>query len=48
MAKKFMTWVGQRPTDHVAGRNPISLKPCHRALRGDGSRGGYHWGLTRK
>ena len=22
--------------------------PCHRILRGDGSLGGYHWGLTRK
>jgi AraC family transcriptional regulator, regulatory protein of adaptative response / methylated-DNA-[protein]-cysteine methyltransferase len=22
--------------------------PCHRVLRGDGSLGGYHWGLTRK
>lgn len=31
------------------GRNPISfIVPCHRALRGDGSLGGYYWGLTRK
>jgi len=31
------------------GRNPISfVVPCHRALRGDGSLGGYYWGLTRK
>lgn len=31
------------------GRNPISfVVPCHRALRGDGSMGGYYWGLTRK
>jgi len=31
------------------GRNPISfVVPCHRVLRGDGSLGGYHWGLTRK
>jgi len=31
------------------GRNPISfVVPCHRALRGDGSLGGYYWGLDRK
>lgn len=31
------------------GRNPISfVVPCHRALRGDGSLGGYYWGLARK
>ena len=33
----------------AVGRNPISfVVPCHRVLRGDGSLGGYHWGLTRK
>ena len=31
------------------GRNPISFAvPCHRALRSDGTLGGYYWGLTRK
>jgi AraC family transcriptional regulator, regulatory protein of adaptative response / methylated-DNA-[protein]-cysteine methyltransferase len=31
------------------GRNPISyIVPCHRALRGDGSLGGYYCGLERK
>jgi AraC family transcriptional regulator of adaptative response/methylated-DNA-[protein]-cysteine methyltransferase len=31
------------------GRNPISfIVPCHRALRGDGTLGGYYWGLERK
>jgi AraC family transcriptional regulator, regulatory protein of adaptative response / methylated-DNA-[protein]-cysteine methyltransferase len=31
------------------GRNPISfVVPCHRALRGDGTLGGYYWGLARK
>jgi AraC family transcriptional regulator, regulatory protein of adaptative response / methylated-DNA-[protein]-cysteine methyltransferase len=24
------------------------LVPCHRALRSDGSLGGYRWGLKRK
>ena len=32
-----------------ARANPVALVvPCHRALRGDGSLGGYYWGLTRK
>ncbi len=31
------------------GRNPISfVVPCHRALRSDGTLGGYYWGLGRK
>lgn len=31
------------------GRNPISfIVPCHRALRSDGTLGGYYWGLERK
>jgi len=24
------------------------LVPCHRVIRGDGSPGGYRWGLPRK
>ena len=31
------------------GRNPISfIVPCHRALRSDGTLGGYYWGIERK
>ena len=31
------------------GRNPIPIVvPCHRVIRGDGSLGGYRWGLPRK
>jgi AraC family transcriptional regulator of adaptative response/methylated-DNA-[protein]-cysteine methyltransferase len=38
-----------RAVGSANGRNPISfVVPCHRALRGDGSLGGYYWGLTRK
>ena len=39
----------QRAVGSAVGRNPISfVVPCHRVLRGDGSLGGYHWGVTRK
>ncbi|MEO0798840.1 MAG: bifunctional helix-turn-helix domain-containing protein/methylated-DNA--[protein]-cysteine S-methyltransferase [Pseudomonadota bacterium] len=38
-----------RAVGSAVGRNPISfVVPCHRVMRGDGSLGGYHWGLTRK
>jgi AraC family transcriptional regulator of adaptative response/methylated-DNA-[protein]-cysteine methyltransferase len=38
-----------RAVGSSVGRNPLSfVVPCHRVLRGDGSLGGYHWGLPRK
>ena len=38
-----------RAAGNALGANPIPIVvPCHRVLRGDGSLGGYHWGLTRK
>ena len=38
-----------RAAGSACGRNPVSLLvPCHRAQRGDGSLGGYAWGLERK
>ena len=38
-----------RAVGTAIGKNPISwLIPCHRALRKDGSLGGYHWGLSLK
>jgi AraC family transcriptional regulator of adaptative response/methylated-DNA-[protein]-cysteine methyltransferase len=38
-----------RAVGTAVGRNPIGLLiPCHRALRKDGSLGGYHWGLAVK
>ena len=38
-----------RAVGTAIGKNPISwLIPCHRALRKDGTLGGYHWGLSIK
>ncbi len=38
-----------RAVGTAVGRNPVSwLIPCHRALRGTGALGGYHWGLPVK
>ena len=38
-----------RAVGHACATNPVSLLvPCHRALRSDGSLGGYRWGLSRK
>lgn len=38
-----------RAVASACGKNRIGvLIPCHRVLRGDGSLGGYRWGLARK
>ncbi|MFN0042839.1 MAG: bifunctional DNA-binding transcriptional regulator/O6-methylguanine-DNA methyltransferase Ada [Alphaproteobacteria bacterium] len=38
-----------RAVGNACARNPVSIVvPCHRAIRGDGSLGGYAWGLARK
>lgn len=38
-----------RAAGTACGANPIAvLVPCHRAVRADGSLGGYAWGLDRK
>lgn len=38
-----------RAVGSACGANPVAvIVPCHRALRGDGSMGGYAWGLDRK
>ncbi len=39
----------QRAVGRACATNPVSLiVPCHRAVREDGSLGGYRWGLERK
>jgi AraC family transcriptional regulator of adaptative response/methylated-DNA-[protein]-cysteine methyltransferase len=38
-----------RAVGNACAANPVALLvPCHRALRGDGSLGGYAWGVRRK
>lgn len=38
-----------RAVGSACGANPVAVAiPCHRALRSDGSLGGYAWGLERK
>ncbi len=38
-----------RAVGSACGANPVALViPCHRALRADGSLGGYAWGVERK
>ncbi|MDG5489524.1 bifunctional DNA-binding transcriptional regulator/O6-methylguanine-DNA methyltransferase Ada [Sphingomonas sp. BGYR3] len=38
-----------RATGSACGANPVAVViPCHRVRRGDGSPGGYAWGLDRK
>jgi len=38
-----------RAVARACATNPVSIiVPCHRVVRGDGSLGGYRWGLNRK
>jgi len=38
-----------RAVGTACGANPVAVVvPCHRVLRGDGSLGGYRWGVSRK
>jgi AraC family transcriptional regulator of adaptative response/methylated-DNA-[protein]-cysteine methyltransferase len=38
-----------RAVAHACAINPVALViPCHRVVRGDGSPGGYRWGIARK
>jgi AraC family transcriptional regulator of adaptative response/methylated-DNA-[protein]-cysteine methyltransferase len=49
IARHIGSPAASRAVGSAVGRNPISfVVPCHLVLRGDGSLGGYHWGLTRK
>ncbi len=38
-----------RAVGRACATNPVALLiPCHRVVRGDGTLGGYHWGIERK
>jgi AraC family transcriptional regulator, regulatory protein of adaptative response / methylated-DNA-[protein]-cysteine methyltransferase len=40
---------GARAAARACAANPVALLvPCHRVVRGDGSLGGYRWGVERK
>ena len=49
IAKKLSCVTGSRAVGSACAENPVSLAiPCHRAIRQDGSLGGYGSGLERK
>ena len=49
IANRIGTPRAVRAVGTACGQNPVSIAvPCHRVLRGDGSLGGYRWGLERK
>jgi AraC family transcriptional regulator of adaptative response/methylated-DNA-[protein]-cysteine methyltransferase len=49
LARRLRTPAAVRAVGTACGANRIAvLIPCHRALRADGSPGGYRWGLDRK
>ncbi len=49
IAKSLGNPKAMRAVGHACATNPVALVvPCHRAVRADGSLGGYRWGLERK
>ncbi len=49
LAQKINKPKAARAVASACAKNRIGvLIPCHRILRGDGSLGGYRWGLQRK
>ena len=49
IADRVGTPTAARAVANSCAANPIAVAvPCHRAVRGDGSLGGYRWGLERK
>ena len=49
LAEKLSQPRASRAVGSAIGQNPIGyLIPCHRVLRGDGTPGGYRWGIDRK
>jgi AraC family transcriptional regulator of adaptative response/methylated-DNA-[protein]-cysteine methyltransferase len=49
IAKELGVPTAARAVGTAIGSNPVAVVvPCHRAIRGDGSLSGYHWGVERK
>ncbi len=49
IAKELGVPKAARAVGTAIGSNPVAVVvPCHRAIRGDGSLSGYHWGVERK
>ena len=49
LAQQVGTPNAHRAVGTACGKNPVAVVvPCHRAVREDGSLGGYRWGLDRK
>jgi AraC family transcriptional regulator of adaptative response/methylated-DNA-[protein]-cysteine methyltransferase len=49
VAKAIGQPTATRAVANACGANNLALViPCHRAIRGDGSLGGYRWGVSRK
>lgn len=49
VAKAVGSPAGARAVARACANNVVALAiPCHRVIRGDGSLGGYRWGLERK
>ena len=49
LAEELGQPTASRAVGQACAANPVALiVPCHRALRKDGSLGGYRWGLSRK
>ncbi|HSO39326.1 MAG TPA: bifunctional DNA-binding transcriptional regulator/O6-methylguanine-DNA methyltransferase Ada [Labilithrix sp.] len=49
IAKRIGAPRAVRAVGSACGKNPVAVVvPCHRVLRGDGTLGGYRWGLERK
>lgn len=49
LAQRIMRPKAARAVGAAVGKNPVSfIVPCHRILAGDGSLGGYYWGLEKK
>jgi AraC family transcriptional regulator, regulatory protein of adaptative response / methylated-DNA-[protein]-cysteine methyltransferase len=49
LARRIGAPTAIRAVGAAVGRNPIAmLVPCHRAVRKDGSLGGFRWGVGRK